>query len=93
VDHGQRRLDYLRATVKEIVRAAKLRDDLSFASFRHGGFTEAADADLTDAQLRAAGRHRSARQLPTYAKHTCKQLIAVAQKRRAERTITARSSQ
>ena len=40
-------LDYLRATVKEIVRAAKLRDDLSFASFRHGGFTEAADADLT----------------------------------------------
>jgi len=33
-------------------RAAKLRDDLSFASFRHGGFTKAADADLTDAQLR-----------------------------------------
>ena len=59
-------LDYLRATVKEIFRAAKLRDDLSFASFRHGGFTEAADADLTDAQLRAAGRHRPARQLPTY---------------------------
>ena len=43
---------------KEIVRAAKLRDDLSFASFRHGGFTEAADADLTDAQLPAAGRQR-----------------------------------
>ena len=47
-------LDYLRATVKEIVRAATLRDDVSLASFRHGGFTEAADADLTDAQLRAA---------------------------------------
>jgi hypothetical protein len=45
-----------------------------------GGFTEAADADLTDAQLRAAGRHRSARQLPTYAKRTRKRLIAVAQK-------------
>jgi len=40
-------LDYLRATVKEIVRAAKLRDDLSFAPFRYGGFSEAADADLT----------------------------------------------
>ena len=48
-----------------IVRAATLRDDISLASFRHdGGFIEAADADLTDAQLRAAGRHRSARQLP-----------------------------
>ena len=69
-------LDYLRATVKEIVRAAKLRDDLSFTSFRHGGFTEAADADLTDAQLRAAGRHRSARQLPTYVKRARKQLTA-----------------
>ena len=65
-------LDYLRATVKEIFRAAKLRDDLSFASFRHGGFTEAADADLTDAQLRAAGRCRSARHLRTYAKRTPK---------------------
>jgi hypothetical protein len=61
-----------------------LRDDLSLASFRHGGFTEAADADLTDVLLRAAGCHRSARQLPSYAKRTRKQLIAVAQKRRAE---------
>ena len=58
-------LDNLRSTVKKIVRAAKLRDELSFSSFRHGGFTEGADADLTDAELRAAGRHRSARQLPT----------------------------
>src|SRR5262249_30400509 len=59
-------LDYLRSTVKKIVRAAKLRDELSFSSIRHDGFTEGADADLTDAELRAAGRHRSARQLPTY---------------------------
>jgi hypothetical protein len=61
-----------------------LRDDLSLASFRHGGFTESADADLTDAQLRAAGRHRSTRQLPTYAKRTREQLIElidVAEKR------------
>jgi hypothetical protein len=65
-------LDYLRATVKRIVRAAGLRDELSFTSFRHGGFTEGADSDLSDAELRAAGRHRSARQLPTYAKRTRK---------------------
>ncbi|HEY1746187.1 MAG TPA: hypothetical protein VGG11_05425 [Xanthobacteraceae bacterium] len=86
-------LDYLRSTVKKIVRAAKLRDELSFSSFRHGGFTEGADADLTDAELRAAGRHRSARQLPTYAKRTRKQLVSVATKRRAERTKAAHLSE
>ena len=82
-------LDYLRSTVKEIIRAAGLRDELSFTSFRHGGFTEGADSDWTDAELRAAGRHRSARQLPTYAKRTRKQLISATQKRRAERTKAA----
>ena len=82
-------LDYLRATVKRVVRAAGLRDELSFTSFRHGGFTEGADSDLSDAELRAAGRHRSARQLPTYAKRTRKQLVSGAQKRRAERTKPA----
>jgi hypothetical protein len=82
-------LDYLRSTVKKITRAAKLRDELSFTSFRHGGFTEGADADLTDAELRAAGRHRSARQLPTYAKRTRKHFVSVATKRRAERTKAA----
>jgi hypothetical protein len=74
-------LDYLRATVKRIIRAAGLRDELSF--------TEGADSDLSDAELRAAGRHRSAGQLPTYAKRTRKQLVTGAQKRRAERTKPA----
>lgn len=58
-------LDHFRSVVKDIIRAAGLRDELSFASFRHGGFTEEANADMTDAELRAAGLHRSARQLPT----------------------------
>jgi hypothetical protein len=80
-------LDYFRGVVKDIIRAAGLRDELSFSSFRHGGFTEGADADMTDAELRAAGRHRSARQLPTYAKRTRKQLVSVAVKRRALRRI------
>jgi hypothetical protein len=43
--------------VKEIIRRAGLRDELTFTSFRHGGFTEAADSDLTDAEIRAQGRH------------------------------------
>jgi hypothetical protein len=82
-------LRYLRSVVKKIVTAAGLRPELSFTSFRHGGFTEGADSDLTDAELRAAARHRSTRQLPTYAKRTRKQLISGSKKRREERTKAA----
>ena len=79
-------LRYLRNVVRKIIAEAELRRELSFTSFRHGGFTEGADSDLTDAELRAAGRHRSNRQLPTYAKRTGKQLITATKKRREERT-------
>jgi hypothetical protein len=82
-------LRYLRSVVKKIVVAGGLRPELSFTSFRHGGFTEGADSDLTDAELRAAARHRSTRQLPTYAKRTRKQLISGSKKRREERTKSA----
>ena len=82
-------LRYLRSVVKKIVTAAGLRSELSFTSFRHGGFTEGADSDLTDAELRAAARHRSTHQLPTYAKRTRKQLISGSKKRREERTKPA----
>jgi hypothetical protein len=85
-------LRYLRRVVKKIIAAAGLRTELSFTSFRHGGFTEGADSDLTDAELRAAARHRSTRQLPTYAKRTHKQLISAAKKRRQERTKIAQVS-
>jgi hypothetical protein len=74
-------LRYLRSVVKRIVIAAGLRTELSFTSFRHGGFTEGADSDLTDAELRAAARHRSTLQLPTYAKRTRKQLISGSKRR------------
>ena len=82
-------LRYLRTVVKKIIVAAGLRTELSFTSFRHGGFTEGADSDLTDAELRAAARHRSSRQLPTYAKRTRKQLISGSKKRRLERINAA----
>ena len=82
-------LRYLRSVVKKIVAAAGLRTELSFTSFRHGGFTEGADSDLTDAELRAAARHRSTSQLPTYAKRTRKQLISGSRKRREERAKAA----
>jgi hypothetical protein len=84
----RRDLRYLRSVVKRIVAAAGLRSELSFTSFRHG-FTEGADSDLTDAELRAAGLHRSTRQLPAYAKRTRKQPISGTKKRREERTKAA----
>jgi hypothetical protein len=59
-----------------------------FTSFRHGGFTEAADSDLTDAEMRAQGRHKSAKVLPRYAKRTMKQVAEGARKRRAAREQT-----
>jgi hypothetical protein len=79
-------LTHMSRKVKEIIRAAGLRDELTFTSFRHGGFTEAADADLSDAEMRAAGRHKSAKVLPSYAKRTMRQVEAGAKKRRAMRT-------
>ncbi len=49
-------LTHMSRTVKGVIRAAALRDELTFASFRHGGFTEAGDAELTDAETRAMSR-------------------------------------
>jgi hypothetical protein len=78
-------LTHMSRRTKEVIRAAGLRDELTFTSFRHGGFTEAADADLSDAQMRAQGRHKSAKVLPTYAKRTMKQVAEGAKKRRSTR--------
>jgi hypothetical protein len=83
---GETDLTHMSRKVKEIIRAAGLRDELTFTSFRHGGFTEAADADLSDAQMRAQGRHKSAKVLPTYAKRTMRQVAEGQRKRRATRT-------
>jgi hypothetical protein len=79
-------LTHMRRMTKKVIRAAGLRDELTFTSFRHGGFTEAVDADLSDAEIRAQGRHKSAKVLPTYAKRTMKQVAEGARKRRAART-------
>src|SRR5678816_4261716 len=42
---GNKDLAQMSRAVKKIIRAAGLRDQLTFTSFSHGGFTEAADAD------------------------------------------------
>jgi hypothetical protein len=82
---GEADLTHMSRKVKEIIRASGLRDELTFTSFRHGGFTEGADADLSDAEMRAQGRHKSAKVLPRYAKRSMRQVEAGAKKRRAIR--------
>ena len=72
--------------VKEIVRAAGMRDELSFTSFRHGGFTEGGDAELTDREMLAQGRHTTVKVLPKYVKRTTNQIVSGTKKRRAMRT-------
>jgi hypothetical protein len=77
---------HLSRKVKEVIRAAGLRDELSFTSFRHGGFTEGGDAELTDREMLAQGRHTTIKVLPKYVKRTTRQIISGTKKRRASRT-------
>jgi hypothetical protein len=71
---------------QEVNKAAGLRDELSFTSFRHGGFTESGDAELTDRELLAQGRHTTPKVLPKYVKRTTRQIMTGTKKRRAART-------
>ncbi|MCK1715119.1 MULTISPECIES: hypothetical protein [unclassified Bradyrhizobium] len=84
---------HLSRKVKEIVRAAGLRDELSFTSFRHGGFTEGGDAELTDREMLAQGRHSTVKVLPKYTKRTTRQVMNGAKKRRASRTKSGHLSE
>jgi len=70
---------------REILDAVGLPREITFTSFRHGGLTELGDADLTDAQIRAISRHKSAKVLTGYVKRTEKQIIDGTHKRRAMR--------
>jgi hypothetical protein len=79
-------LTHMARKVKEVIRAAGLRNELTFTSFRHGGFTEAGNADLTDRELMAQGRHKSPKVLSKYVKRTMRQVAKGLRKRpRSER--------
>jgi hypothetical protein len=69
-----------------LIRAAGLRDELSFASFRHGDFSETGDAGLTDREIVAQGRKATIKTLPKYVKRTTKHIVSGTKKRRAART-------
>jgi hypothetical protein len=78
--------DYFRHRVAEIRTIAGINPEVKFMGLRHGGNTEGADADLTDAQLRALSGHRTASMTVLYAKQTMKQRREGARKRLVERT-------
>jgi len=86
-------LTHMSRTVKKIIRAAGLRDELTFTSFRHGGFTEAGDADMTDREITAQGGHTTGKVLPKYVKRTLRQVASGAKKRRASRTKAGQMSE
>jgi integrase len=58
--------------VKEISKAAGLPKEITFRSFRHGGFTATGDADLSDADVNAVGAKTDAT-LDIYRKGTMEQ--------------------
>jgi hypothetical protein len=83
--------DYFRHRVAKIRAAAEIDPAAKFMGLRHGGNTEGADADLTDAQLRALSGHKTASMTVLYAKQTMKQRREGARKRLAVRTKTGGS--
>ena len=83
---GEPDLTHMSRLTKRVIRAAGLRDDLTFTSFRHGGSTEMGDAELTDREIMAQGRWKGPKVLPNYVKRTMKQVATGAKKRRAART-------
>jgi len=80
------REDYFRHRVATIRTAAGIDAAVKFMGLRHGGNTEGADADLTDAQLRALSGHKTANMTVIYARETMKQRRAGARKRLEART-------
>jgi hypothetical protein len=78
--------DYFRHRFADIRVTAGIDPEVKFMGLRHGGNTEGADAELTDAQLRALSGHRSANMTIVYARETMKQRRVGARKRLAART-------
>lgn len=79
-------VDYFRHRVAAVREAAGIDQDVKFMGLRHGGNVEGAEADLTDAQLRALSGHLTTAALLRYAQATPKQRQAGARKRLEART-------
>jgi hypothetical protein len=78
--------DNFRHRVAAIRAAAGIDFAVKFMGLRHGGNTEAGDADLTDAQIRALSGHKTATMTALYTKATMQQRRRGARKRLEART-------
>jgi hypothetical protein len=78
-------LTHFARVVKTIIRAAGLRDELTFTSFRHGGATEAATAGLSDSEMRVKGQWTTTKVLKNYVHKNDEMHVNAHEKRRAKR--------
>ena len=76
---------HVQRVIAKVRDAAGLPSEITFTSFRHGGHTDAANAGLTDAQIRALSGHKTAAMVSVYAKQTKDQRLAGARMRREAR--------
>ena len=65
--------NYFRQRIAEVRAAAGIDPAVKFMGLRHGGNTEGADVDRTDAQLRALSGPKTTAMTMLYAKQTMKQ--------------------
>jgi hypothetical protein len=72
--------------VAKIRAAAGIDPEIKFMGLRHGGNTEGADANLTDAQMRALSGHLTNASLLRYAQSSIQQRRDGARLRRNART-------
>ena len=80
------KVDYFRHRVAAIRAAAGIEFSAKFMGLRHGGNTEAGDAGLSDAQIRALSGHKTAAMTALYTKATMQQRRSGARKRLEART-------
>jgi hypothetical protein len=85
--------DYFRHRVAAVRADAGIDADVKFMGLRHGGNTEGADAELSDAQLRALSGHKTVSMVQLYAKASMKQRKVGARKRLESRTKTGGMSE
>ncbi|WP_461353783.1 hypothetical protein [Bradyrhizobium sp. USDA 4454] len=79
--------------VAKIRAAAGIDPEIKFMGLRHGGNVEGADANLTDAQLRALSGHKTTAALLRYAQATTQQRKSGARMRLNARTKGAQISE
>jgi hypothetical protein len=79
--------------VARIKTAAGIDPEIKFMGLRHGGNTEGADANLSDAQMRALSGHRTTAALLRYAQTSTQQRRVGARLRRNARTKGGQTSE